>query len=178
MSDLYPQIRAEESVARWMDEHAEQLHDAGGVIPPEILGLIDANDAEFEAKTETLVLIMRTLEAQAAAAQIEADRIRELGASRKRKAATIKANILRAMVETGRAKVETDLCSVRRAKSGPSVRLIDPEQIPDRFLRTKYSFDATAAKAAWADAVPEEPGERVLEDEGIVLVRGEHLRIR
>jgi len=178
MSSLYPQIQAEQSVAEWMESHAEELNDAGGVIPDHILGLIEANEAEFDARAETLVLTMRTLEAQADAAGIEATRIRELGASRKRKADTIKKNLLRAMVETGRSSVETDLCSVRRAKSAPSVRLIDPMSVPDRFTRVKYTFDAAAAKAAWKHVAPGEPGETVLEDEGIVIVRGEHLRIR
>ena len=178
MSSLYPELREEQAVADYIDSHGEELELAGGILPPELLGLIDAAGTAFDAKVERLVLLVKTLEAQAAAAQIEADRIRTLGSSRKRRAATITRNILHAMKETGRDTVETDLCSVRRARSAPSAKFVGTGNPPDRFVRVKYAFDAKAALNAWSHLIPDEPGTVAVPGEPIEIVRGEHLRIK
>ena len=179
MSSLYPELRAAAEVEAWIEAHGEELELAGGVLPDEILGLIDANDADFAAKTERLVMTIRNLEAHADAASIEAERLRKLAVSRKRKAATIKANILRAFEQTGRDLVQTDLCRVSRVRGPVSVRLTDPDaEPPDRFTRIKYEFDKTAAKAAWQHVAPEEPGAVDVPNEGITLERKAQLRIK
>ena len=180
MSSLYPELLEEQRVADWIDEHGEELELAGGILPPELLGLIDANDAAFSAKVERLVQMIVNLDAQAAAGQAEATRIRTLAASRAARAKTIKKNIRHAMVETGRQRIETDLCDVRRAKSPPSIRYTGEkgEKIPDRYVKITYSFDAAKAKELWNHLAPDEPGTVEVPGEPIEIVRGEHLRIK
>ena len=179
MSSLYPELRAEAEVVNWIETHAEELELAGGVLPDEILGLIDANDEAFSARVESLVGTITNMMAMAEVAQRESVRLRELAASRKRKAETIKANILRAFEETGRTVVETDLCRVSRVRGPVSVRLTDPDgEVPDRFVRIKHEFDKKLAKECWKHRAPEDPGVVDIEGEGITLERKAQLRIK
>ena len=177
MSSLYPELLEEQRVADWIDEHGEELELAGGILPPEILGLIDAAGTAFDAKVERLVQMIANLEAMAAAGQAEADRVRTLAASRKNRAATIKKNILHAMRETGRSRIEEALCDVRRARSAPSYKYTGPSKVPDRYVKISYAYDAAKAKALWNHLAPDEPGTVQVPGEPIEIVRGEHLRI-
>lgn len=149
----------------------DRLIEAEGVLDDESEAALDALTGALEAKVERCALAVRSLEAAATAAKVEADRLAKLAATRANAAKRLKEYVLDCMAMADTRKVETDIVRVSVAKNGrPSIRWTGADDaIPDELAKVRREFDGTAAYAAWkaGAALPE----------AVEVVQGEHLRI-
>lgn len=149
----------------------DRLIDAGGVIDEDTEAALAALEGALEAKVERCALAVRSLEAAATAAKVEADRLADLAASRAKSATRLKEYVQQCMGMAECRKVETDLVRVSVVRnSRPSIRWTgDEAAIPDDLARVRREFDGQAAylRHKAGDDLPA----------GVEVVQGEHLRI-
>lgn len=180
---LYGHVDAYQVVLDWMEEYEDEIIAAGGVLPPELEGLLEGVQGDLQAKVERTALVVQNLLANAKAAKGEADRLAGLARSYERQADTLKSYLKRQLERAGVKKVETPTAKVAIQKNGrPSLRLADPNYIPEQFKVQPPPpppvFDSQGAYEylKGAKLLPTEPG--VIELDGIVIELGSHLRIR
>lgn len=149
----------------------EQLEENGGELTPEIDAQLMALEGAFQQKVERVVLFMRNLDATAAAADGEANRLAEIGKRKRAVAARLKEYLKTQMEFAGIPKVETPLCSVRIQKnSRPSISYAgELDTLPEGFIRITRSFDSNVAYALFKAG-----GEMPV---GVVVEVGSHLRV-
>lgn len=195
------------SILDWMDANEDALEAAGGEIPTALAEQLDALDEAFDAKAENVALMIRSLEAHKQMAASEAERLSKLAASYGNRAASLKGYLQLQMQKVGRLKVEGWRCTVALQRNSTcTVRPKDPSHPPadysyvtvherigvvawELLTRTlnmagvaapqgEVGFDGRAAERALKESgdLPGEPGE--YEVGSLVVMRGQHLRIR
>jgi hypothetical protein len=180
---LYEEVDQLETVLDWLEEHEAEIQAAGGVLPPELEELLEQVEGTLTEKLERTALVVQNLTANAKAAKAEADRLASLASTYERQAESLKAYLHMQMQRAGIAKHQGARCKLWTQKNGrPSVRLADPEAIPEAFQRhipARIEFDGQAAYQHLKEhgAIPE-PEDGEVEIEGLVVSRGTHLRIR
>lgn len=165
----------------YIDEHADEIIAAGGVLPDELAELLDQAEGELEAKIEQIALLIQTINANADVLDSEIKRLQARRDSFHKSAEGLKGYVQAELTHAGIKRVKTARISTWVQKNGrPSLTLIDPENIPEAYRRERViiDFDSQAAyddlKAA--GELPDEPG-KVVEKDGIRAERGSHLRV-
>jgi hypothetical protein len=176
---LYECVDALETVLDWIAENEEAVKAAGGELPPELESLLNEVEGNFQEKVERTALVIRNQMANALAAQSEADRLRKIAATYTNQADTLKTYLHAQLQRVGATRIQTARAKVWTQTNGrPSIRLADPEVIPEEFRRVRVEFDGQAAYESLKDAglIPT-PEEGAVEINGLVVERGTHLRI-
>ncbi len=185
MLRLYEHVDDYATVLAWMDEHEEEIVAAGGVLPPELDELLEQVEGALAEKVKRVALMVQEFaanaKAAAGAAQAAAEEVKRLQANAaawQGRADSLKAYLGAQLKRAGLPRVDTDVVKVRwQTNSRASVRPVG--EIPAAFRRVEVSFDGQAAyeyvKAM--DCLPDKPGKVVLEDAGLVVELGEHVRI-
>lgn len=178
-----------------LSQVTDLLVESGGELTPEIEEALDALEGALEEKVERTVHVIRTLEGQAEAARVEADRLKDLQRTRSKAADRLKDYLQAQLRMANVKKIEADTCVVRRQRNGrPSISYVgkmeelpeafravrirggklaglDPEELPPEVQeRASVEADTSAAYEEWK-AGAELP-------EGFRVERGEHLRIQ
>lgn len=125
----------------------------------------------FEKKVEGCLQFRAGLEAEAAAAEEEAKRLKARADSFRKRADWLKSYVAWAMQTTGVQKVSTPIFSASLCKSPLKVVLAEGEEIPKAFAKeeVKVSLDKKAVLEAWNNGI-ELP-------HGLTVVQEQHLRI-
>lgn len=177
---LYEHVDAYDVVLSWIDEHEEEISAAGGVLPDALQHLLDEAEGSLTQKAERTALVVRNQEATAEAIRSEISRLAALQSSCTRKSELLKSYLKQQMERAGMPKIEGILAKLWIQKNGrPSVRLANPDEVPEAFQRVRVEFDANAAyEHLKAHGAIPEPSEGAVEIDGLVVERGTHLRIR
>lgn len=179
MLKLYEYVDQYQAILDTIEERAEEIAAAGGVLPPDLEAALDAVDGSITEKIERVALVVQNLAANAKAAEEEAKRLAALAATYTRQADSLKRYLHAQLLRLGETRVETPRVKVAVQKNGrPSIRPANPDAIPEKYQRVRIEFDGQRAyedlKAA--GLLPDEPG--TVEIDGLVIERGTHLRIR
>jgi hypothetical protein len=180
MLKLYEEVDQLQVVLDWMTEHEEEIAAAGGELPPELLELLEQVEGSVETKLENTALVALNLSANAKAAKAEADRLGAIATSYARQADSLKNYLHQQMERAGIKKHEGARAKLWiQANGAASVRLRNPDYVPQPFRRVRIEFDAAAANAYLKanNCIPK-PEDGPIEIEGLVVSRGTHLRIR
>lgn len=172
---LYEAITAFENVLDWMEENADEIEAAGGVLPPALEELFDKATADLENKFEATIAAERNERANAVNARAEANRLAALAKSYERRADSIKGYLSLMKRRAGLKKIETPIGKAGTYHaSNPSIMLASAA-IPTGFVKppAEPEFDprgfADALKAAGVyDAIRDQKAKAV--DEGGVPV--------
>jgi hypothetical protein len=110
----------------------------------------------------------------------EEARLKALRVTREKAVARLDLYVLTEMQRTGKKRVETDKERITRVLSSrPSISPVDPENVPDVFVKIipedrKFDPQKAYAYLKGAELLPKEAGH--FEVEGLVIDRKEHLR--
>ena len=177
---LYECVTAYQTALDWIDEHPVMLAEAGGEIPHDLAELIDSTEADLNQKVENVALVIRNQQVEADAIKAEASRLADLAASRQRQVDSLKAYLRYEMDRAGVSKVEGALVKVRVQKNGrPSMKLADPDFIPEVWRKTVVTFDSQEAyqRLKVAGVLDELKDSDTIEKYGVIVTQGKHLRI-
>lgn len=148
----------------------DALEESGGELTELVEHRLAQLDGSITNKTQGIICLVRQFEADAAVAEAEAIRLRDLANERTNRAKSLKAYLLREMSAMDRKKIETPLGNVTICKnSRPSIRWVGLV-IPEEYQRVKVELDGTKAYEDWK-TFGELP-------EGFEVVTGEHLRLK
>lgn len=159
---LYEATDALAQVAEWMEEHAQEMIDAGGEIPPALAELIDQAEGDFDTKVERVALFIQERLGQAKLIKDEAKRLADRAAREERKAETMKRYLLVNLQRANKKKVEGQLVDVRIQANPISVKqeltteqlvALANEECPFVLEQTVYSLPAAGIQAAVKDAI-------------------------
>lgn len=134
----------------------------------------------FNDKVANIVGLARHMEAMAKSIKEEEARLKALRVSREKAVARLDLYVLTEMQRTGKKRVETDKERITRVLSSrPSISPVDPENVPDVFVKIipedrKFDSQKAYAYLKAAELLPKEVGR--FEVEGLVIDRKEHLR--
>lgn len=160
MSTLY------ELTGQYMDlmEMAEEAD------PDVLRDTLEGIEGEIEDKADNYAKVIRTLEGQVDTIDAEISRLQSKKKTVKNRIDSIKSNLERSMIQTGKKKIKTDLFSFGIQKNPPTVRVKDESKIPGYFWKQKApELDRAALKNYLKENGATEYAE---------LVQGESLRIR
>lgn len=151
---------------------AAKLAAAGGEISPELEAEWDLLQGTFDAKAERVALYIKELEANAASAASERDRLDGIARALTNRAKHLKGYLFHHMTLTQRTKVETHRVTVRIQSNGgkPSFRWTGTvDNVPEAFRRVTVEVNRAAVEEAYkAGSLP---------DGFVVEPKGTHLRI-
>lgn len=157
-----------------MSRVMESLVESDGEITPEVEADLLSLEGEFDAKVESIALLVKEFEANAEAAKVEKDRLAKLQHSRENSAKRLKDYIRKQMEAIGKTHVKTDRIVVSIQKCGGSLPcecVVDPNTLPLRFKRITVEPDRKAALEAYEQTGMVPDGFRVGE-------RGTYVRLR
>lgn len=160
MSTLY------ELTGQYMDlmEMAEEAD------PDVLRDTLEGIEGEIEDKADNYAKVIRTLEGQVDTIDAEISRLQSKKKAVKNSIDSIKSNLERSMIQTGKKKFKTDLFSFGIQKNPPTVSVKDESKIPGYFWKQKApELDRAALKNYLKENGSTEYAE---------LVQGESLRIR
>lgn len=180
MLKLYEEVDAYQIVLDWIEEHAEEISNAGGELPPELVELLDSVGGSVEEKVERTVLVIRNLKRNADAAAAEAKHLAAIAATHQRQADSLKDYLALQMERAGMQKFSGAKAKAWFQKNGrPSIRPKNPDAIPKKYQRVIVEFDGQKAYEDFkaADLIPD-PEDGAVEIDGLVIERGKHLQIR
>lgn len=140
---LYEATEALGIVDDFIAEHADAILANGGALTPELAALLDQADGDFREKAERVALKVRTLEAEAAAIAGEVDRLHQRATVAGNAAKSLKAYLLRCLLETGTTQVKGTLITIAVQKNPPKV------------VTTRGPLDDAAGDAGFVTVVPE-----------------------
>lgn len=177
MLKLYEHIDQYQIVLDWIEEHEDDIREAGGELPPELDALLEQVEGDVREKIERVGLMVMNLKANAKAAGEEAGRLSAIASSYDRQADALKKYLGFQLYRLGEPRIETPRVKVRLQKnSRPTIRPFGSE-IPERFQRVRIEFDGQKAyeEAKAKGLIPDAPGTVRTEDLEIEL--GEHTRV-
>lgn len=138
---------------------------------PDVLrDTLEGINGEFEDKADNCAKVIRNLEGNVEAIKTEMERLEKKKKGMENSIQSIKKNLERSMIITGKRKFKTLLFSFGIQKNTPSVSVKDESKIPERFWKKKDpELDRTSLKAFLKENGDTDYAE---------LVQGESLRIR
>lgn len=105
--------------------------------------------------------------AQAEAAKVEADRLRDLASKRKKKADALKEIMRRAMIATETKKIDTSIFNFSLRKGSQSVVIVDEDRLGDDYIKVEV-----VSKPIKAD-IKKAIEEGLISEDVAKIVRGE-----
>lgn len=138
---------------------------------PDILrDTLEALDGEIEEKADNCAKVIKNLEGQADALDKEIDRLQRKKSGINNSIKSIKSNLERSMLVTGKRKFKTLLFSFGIQKNPPTVNVVNEAAIPENFWKQQDPvLDKKALMAFIKENGPTEYAQ---------LTQGESLRIR
>lgn len=138
---------------------------------PDILrDTLEALDGEIEEKADNCAKVIKNLEGKEDALDKEIARLQDRKRSVNNSIKSIKGNLERAMITTGKKKFKTDLFSFGIQKNPPTVQVMDEAAVPEQFWKQQDPvLDKKALMAFIKENGPTEYAQ---------LTQGESLRIR
>ena len=115
----------------------------------ELKELLDSISGDIENKADNYAKLIKNLEAIRDAKKAEAKRLTDGANSIDRNIDRLKANLMEAMVETGKTKFKTDLFNFGVQKNGglePLVVDVTVDEIPDEFIKVTKDVDKDALR--------------------------------
>jgi hypothetical protein len=176
MVTLYDVVKEYRAALAWMADHEEEL--SSGEVHPELDAMLDQVEGDLNAKVQNVALVIQDQAADVKKLVDEASRLQDRARSASRRIDHLKEWLAFNLRAAGVTKIEGDLIKVGlRKNSAPSIKPEDPEFIPEEFRKVVVSFDGTAAKKHLKDAgkLPADIGR--YEIDGLIVERGQHLRI-
>lgn len=138
---------------------------------PDILrDTLEALDGEIEEKADNCAKVIKNLEGQADALDKEIDRLQRKKSGINNSIKSIKSNLERSMLVTGKRKFKTLLFSFGIQKNPPTVSVINEAAIPENFWKQQ---DPVLDKKALMVFIKENGPTEYAQ-----LTQGESLRIR
>lgn len=108
---------------------------------------LEGVEFEFKEKADAYAKVMKALEGNVNALDVEIDRLEQKKKTIKNNISSMKYSLERAMVETGKTKFKTTLFSFNIQKNPASVIIDDEQNIPENFLITQApKVDKTSIK--------------------------------
>lgn len=104
------------------------------VDPDAIRDTFEALDGTFEDKADNYAKVMKNLDGEVEALDVEIKRLKDRKDSIERTKDRIKSSLMVAMVATGKTKFKTPLFSFGIQKNPPSVEISDGAKIPEKYL--------------------------------------------
>lgn len=156
----------------WWKQLEHQADMAGEELPPELEAQIDALQADLADKVQALCCVIRTLQAEAAQAKVEAERLLSLAAVRERAVDRLKAYLLRTMQAMDCRQVKTPLFTVSVCQNSQfALTWTRPDELPPpEWCRTTVLPDFSLVRKSI------ELGGHC--PDGFAVQRGHHLRIK
>jgi len=133
----------------WRALILEQIEDGDEGLE-EILKTVDC---AIEEKLEGYAMVMRNLEADAAAYETEEKRFKEKKQKAKKGIERMKQAIHDAMNESGKDEVKTKLFTFKLRNNAPAVHITDENLIPDEY----FKVERTVKKTDLAKTLKEKP---------------------
>ena len=130
---------------------------------------MDGVDAALEEKLESTAKVIRNLEAEAEALEVEEKRLKARKTAVKNRIADIKGYVQQNLEAMGKDKVTSGIFKWSIQANAPSVNILDEDLIPDAYWKIERKPMKTEIKKAI------EAGELT---EGAELVRTKSLRLR
>lgn len=146
---LYEATEALELVEIWIDEELTRDPEAEGVLTVTLEGLLNMAQLDFNAKVANVLLMGKSLSAEAKALRAEAARLSARAVAREAVQDRLKGYALENMVAAGVDKVKDPRITVWIQKEADKIEWAgESETIPEPYRRAKYELDKTATKAA------------------------------
>lgn len=141
-------------LADWTSRLQYALLDAEGEMVPEIAEVLEAELAEVGAALDEKLVrcgqVVLTLQANAAAAKMERDRLDSIYKRWNRSGDSLKEYMRNHMTRVGVGKVKHETCPLRLQKNPASVVVeCEATDLPTEFQKIQIDPDNTALKAAW-----------------------------
>lgn len=151
--------------------------EAGGEINEGIEERLDNMEGEFAEKVTRMALLVKEQEADAEAAKSEENRLKAMRKAYTASATRLKDYIQHCMESFDQVIIRSPRARVRlQNNTQPSVTvLLDIDDIPDAYVKTKREVDRTAVLREWEQSSPD-PEKRVA-PEGFEIEYGSHIRI-
>lgn len=122
--------------------------------PEALADTMEAIEGEFEDKADGYVKVMRNLEADASAIKAEIARLTERKKHIEANVDRMKRSLETAMRLTGKTKFKTSLFSFNIAKNPASLKIDNPDRVPDEFLIPQEpKIDSAAIKKELKEGV-------------------------
>ena len=130
------------------------------------LGVIDD---EIEVKADNIAKVIKELEGDSLKFKEEIDRLSSIRKSTENRISDLKSYLEFNMKRVNKTKFKTDLFSFNIQKNRGSVKVLDENKVPEKYLVHKTSVDKTKIYQDLKDGI---------DVEGVVLQESESLRIR
>lgn len=130
---------------------------------------LDVIDDEIEVKADGIAKVIKELEGDSLKFKEEIDRLSSMRKSTENRISDLKSYLEFNMKRVNKTKFKTDLFSFNIQKNRSSVKVLDENKVPEKYLIQKTSVDKTKIYQDLKDGV---------EVEGVILQESESLRIR
>ena len=151
-------------------QYLELMEIADEADPDVLRDTLEAIEGEIEIKAENYAKVIKNLEGKEDALDKEIARLQDRKRSVGNSIKSIKGNLERAMIATGKKKFKTDLFSFGIQKNPPTVQVVDESAVPEKFWKPQEPvLDRNELKAYLKANGPTEYA---------YLAQGESLRIR
>ena len=118
------------------------------VDPQTLTDTMEAIGGEIEDKADGCAKVIKELSTNVAAKKAEAQRLLDSARSEESNIKRIKANLLNAMVVSGKRKFKTRLWNFAVVQNPVSVVIPDESRVPEEYLKAKIEIDKSAIKEA------------------------------
>ncbi len=146
---LYETVDALRQVEAWIDEELSRDPEAEGVLSATLEDLLGQAELDFNGKVANVLLMGKSLEAEAKALRAEAARLTARAGSREGLQSRLKEYAKVNMIAAGVEKVKDPRLTVWIQAEADQVSWPgEPDTIPEPYRRARYELDKTAAKAA------------------------------
>lgn len=147
---LHAHVTALNIVLEWMDEHADEIEAAGGVLPPELEDLFDEVAGNIRDKMERVALMERQVKLNEDKAAEESKRIAAHAKGWGNKRGGLRTYLAMQLRRLGETRIDWATVKVRlQAASNPSIRAEnwdDPEELPFwKLVPARWELDYRAA---------------------------------
>ena len=149
----------------------DRVDDAEGVLDESLEADLDAVVGAMEEKVEACIVVLRELDAEAAAIKVEEQRLATRRKAREAGAERLRAYVGRCLTLAGTRKIATPTAVVSLRASSSVVVDVAPEALPEAYRRTKTTVDVD--KVALKAAI--ERGETI---EGVSIVTRDSVQVR
>ena len=116
-------------------QYLELMEIADEADPDVLRDTLEAIDGEIEIKAENYAKVIKNLEGKEDALDKEIARLQDRKRSVSNSIKSIKGNLERAMITTGKRKFKTDLFSFGIQKNPPTVQVMDEAAVPEEFWK-------------------------------------------
>jgi len=104
------------------------IDEAGGEVTDEVAAQLDRLAESLRERVGACVRAIQGIEAAAAAAQVESERLAQLAARRQRQAESLREYVMRCLDATGTTRLDTDIAQVSVRTNPPRVE-VDPQDV-------------------------------------------------